>query len=91
MIMIERRVTLPTIGLIAGTRAALGVGLGLIVADRLSPEMRRAAGWALVAIGALTTFPLVAEVLGSKRSTSQMAKTDLRVRQDSISPYVTTS
>jgi hypothetical protein len=42
--MRERQVTLPTIALIAGTRAALGVGLGLLLAGRLSPEQRRAAG-----------------------------------------------
>jgi hypothetical protein len=64
--MIEREVALPTIGLIAGTRAALGVGIGLLLADRLTPEQRRAAGWALVAIGALTTIPLVVQVLGSR-------------------------
>src|SRR5437867_2785824 len=63
-IMRERQINLPTIGLIAGTRVALGIGLGLILADRFSLEQRRAAGWALVAVGALTTIPLVAEVLG---------------------------
>jgi hypothetical protein len=63
--MIERRVNLPTIGLIAGTRVALGVGLGLLVADRLTPERREACGWALLAVGALSTIPLVWEVFGS--------------------------
>lgn len=64
--MIEREVALPTIGLIAGTRAALGVGIGLLLADRLTPEQRRAAGWALVTLGTLTTIPLVAQVLDSR-------------------------
>lgn len=63
--MIEHRVNLPTIGLIAGTRVALGVGLGLLVADRLTPERREACGWTLLAVGALSTIPLVWEVLGS--------------------------
>jgi len=54
---------LPELAMIAGTRVALGVGLGLLVAGRLSTPQRAAAGWALVAIGALTTIPLAADVL----------------------------
>jgi hypothetical protein len=33
--MREASITLPELGLIAGTRAALGAGLGLLLADRL--------------------------------------------------------
>ena len=47
----------PTLGFIVATRAALGVGVGLLIADRLSDSQRRRAGRALVAIGALTTIP----------------------------------
>jgi hypothetical protein len=61
--MIHRTVTLPELGLIAGTRVALGAGIGLLLADRLSDEQRRAAGWTLLAVGALTTIPLAAGVL----------------------------
>jgi hypothetical protein len=63
-----RKVHLPLaeLGLIAGTRVALGVGLGLLVAGRLSLPQRAAAGWALVAIGVLTTIPLAADVLGRR-------------------------
>jgi ATP-dependent DNA ligase len=32
--------------------------------------LRRAAGWALFAVGALTTIPLAAEVLGQRRSST---------------------
>jgi hypothetical protein len=52
--------------LIAGTRAALGVGIGLLLADRLSREQRRAAGLALLAVGVVTTFPIVADILGRR-------------------------
>ncbi|HEX5442885.1 MAG TPA: hypothetical protein VFW87_03605 [Pirellulales bacterium] len=62
--MRETHFTFPELGLIAGTRAALGAGLGLLMADRFSPEQRRAVGWTLVAVGALTTVPLVMEALG---------------------------
>ncbi len=61
--MIRRTVTLPEIGLIAGTRAALGAGIGLLLADRLSDDQRRAVGWTLFAVGAVTTIPLVANVV----------------------------
>jgi len=62
--MTERSLTIPEIILIAGTRVALGVGVGLLIADRLDRDARKAAGWALVAVGALTTIPIVAGVLG---------------------------
>jgi hypothetical protein len=65
--MRETQVTLPELGLIAGTRVALGVGLGLLLAGRLSEDQRRAAGWALLLVGAATTVPLAFEVLGGGR------------------------
>jgi hypothetical protein len=87
-IMRERHVKLPTIGLIAGTRVALGIGIGLLLADQLTPEQRRAAGWTLLALGALTTIPLAMEVLGEGQADGQ---DDLRVRRNPVSPYVTAS
>ena len=51
--MTERGMTIPEIMLIAGTRVALGAGLGLLIADGLSRDSRKGAGWALLAIGAL--------------------------------------
>jgi hypothetical protein len=57
--MKERTVTIPEIVLIAGTRVALGVGIGLLLADRLNQDQRRAAGCALFSVGALSTVPIV--------------------------------
>ncbi len=65
--MRETRVTLPELALIGGTRALLGAGLGLLLADRLPEGQRRAVGWTLLLIGALTTVPLAFEVLGGGR------------------------
>jgi hypothetical protein len=62
--MREKYVTVPELALIAGTRALLGAGLGLLIADRLPEAQRRAVGWTLVLVGALTTIPLAFEVLG---------------------------
>ncbi len=65
--MRETRLTLPEVGLLAGTRVAAGVGIGLLLADRLSPEQRKAIGWSLLIVGALTTIPLAIEVFGNSR------------------------
>lgn len=56
--------TVPEIGLIAGTRAAAGAGLALLLSNRLNPEQRRAVGWTLLAVGIATTIPLVVQVFG---------------------------
>ncbi len=65
--MRETTLTLPELGLVAGTRAALGAGIGLLVADRLDDDTRRAIGWTLVLVGVATTIPLAIEVLGKRR------------------------
>jgi len=61
--MKNREVNLPQLGLIAATRVMLGIGIGLLVSGRFSPEMRRRRGWTLLAIGALSTVPLALSVL----------------------------
>ena len=69
--MRETRITLPELVLVAGTRAALGAGLGLLLADRLSADQRRAVGWTLFLVGALSTVPLALEVFGRSRPFTQ--------------------
>ncbi len=71
--MQERSVTIPELVLIAGTRVALGAGVGLLLGERLGRDTRKGAGWALLAFGALTTIPIVAGVLGKSR-VSQLRK-----------------
>ena len=56
--MKETRLTFPELALIAGTRAMLGGGIALLLADRLDKEQRKAVGWTLFLAGALTTVPL---------------------------------
>jgi hypothetical protein len=65
----KREFTIPELMLIAGTRVALGVGLGLLIADRLNKDQRTGAGWALLGVGVLTTIPILKGVL-SKRTVS---------------------
>jgi hypothetical protein len=61
--MKEKTLTMPQIGLIAVTRVALGLGLGLLLSPKFDERERRGAGWALFAVGALATVPLVGSVL----------------------------
>ena len=60
--MKQPEVTVPQIGLIAGTRAMLGAGIALLLSEKLGDEQRRAIGWTLVAVGAVTTIPLVLQL-----------------------------
>jgi hypothetical protein len=64
--MKKAELTLPEIALIAGTRGMLGAGAGLLLADRLNNDQRKAIGWTLLIVGAVSTIPLAIEVL-SKR------------------------
>ena len=71
--MFSTKITLPELGLIAGTRAALGAGIGLLLADRMKPDQRRAVGWTLVAVGVVSTFPLLAQMLSSREEEDEQA------------------
>jgi hypothetical protein len=62
--MKEISITRPELILVAGTRVALGVGVGLLLADRFTDTSRRAIGWTLTLFGALITVPIALEVLG---------------------------
>jgi hypothetical protein len=63
-------VPLPLLGFVIATRAALGAGLGLLLADRLPPQRRRGLGLALVGFGAATTIPAV-RLLSRRLRTAQ--------------------
>jgi hypothetical protein len=65
--MMERKLTIADFILIAGTRVALGAGIGLLFSTRLNNDQRKAAGIALAVIGGLTTIPLALNVRKSMR------------------------
>ncbi len=48
---------LPTLGFVVATRAALGIGLGLLLSEQMSDARRRRVGLSLVALGAASTVP----------------------------------
>ena len=63
-----KKISLPELSLLVGTRVIFGFGIALLIADRLSEPQRKAVGWALAAIGAVSTIPLAMEILGRKNN-----------------------
>ena len=61
--MKAKDLTIPELVLLAGTRVTLGVGLGLLIADRMGRDTRRGAGWGLFTFGALSALPIVVGIL----------------------------
>ena len=68
--MRELQLTLPELAMVAGTRAILGAGLGLLLADRLPEGQRKAVGWTLFLIGVVITAPLAMEAFGNGHDTT---------------------
>jgi len=66
--MIEPKLTIADIILIAGTRIVLGAGIGLLLSSRLNDDQRKAAGLVLALVGGLTTIPLAIGVIGKTRT-----------------------
>ena len=65
--------TIPEVAFIAGTRGALGAGIGLLLSARMKGSRRRAIGWTLIAIGAVTTIPAAKKLFGQRSISSHAA------------------
>ena len=65
--MKKAELSLPEIALIGGTRGMLGAGIALLLADKLNQGQRKAIGWTLFLVGAISTIPLAVEVLDKRR------------------------
>jgi hypothetical protein len=63
----KTELTIPEVALIGGTRGMLGAGAALLLADKLSADERKAVGWTLFLIGALSTIPLAMNVLSKRK------------------------
>lgn len=66
--------SVPEIAIIGGTRAALGAGIGLLLADRLNDDQRRAVGWTLVAVGVISTIPIAVGLFGGQKTGGGIAE-----------------
>jgi len=53
---------LPLDGLLILTRTAFGLGIGMLVADKIKSPVRQATAIALVALGVLAAVPLLVKV-----------------------------
>jgi hypothetical protein len=53
---------LPVDPLLVLTRTAIGLGLGILVAEKIKPPLRQAAAIALVTIGALAAAPWLVKI-----------------------------
>ena len=64
--MKKAEVTLPDLALVIGTRALGAAGVALLLADKLPKDTRKAVGWTLTLVGAVTTIPLAISLFGKK-------------------------
>ena len=59
------RLDLPELGMIVATRAILGAGIALLLADRFTRDERRTIGATLTVVGLVTTIPAIWAVCGN--------------------------
>ena len=73
--MRQATLTIPEVGLIAATRGMAGAGAALLIADKLTPRKKKMLGWPLFLVGALSTIPIVLDVMRkSTCNTAEMAR-----------------
>lgn len=65
-IVMVSKLNMAEIMLIAGTRMALGAGIGLLLSTRMNNDQRKAAGLSLALVGGFTTVPLIMNVISKK-------------------------
>jgi hypothetical protein len=70
--MKTREVSVPELALLAGTRGMLGVGIGLLLADRFGHARRTRVGRTLLAIGAASTVPLAWRIFHHAPETDEL-------------------
>jgi hypothetical protein len=71
-------VTLPEMAIVAITRGIAGAGVGLLLGGSLQRETRRALGWVLLAIGAVTTVPIVLALTSSRQPAREDGREETR-------------
>ena len=73
--MRSRTISIPILAAIGSTRGMLGAGLGLLAAHRLSDSRRRTVGRSLLAVGLLSTIPLLLYVFRGRDVEASSAET----------------
>jgi len=64
-------VTLLQLGILTGTRAVAGAGLALLLSGKATSEQRKAVGWSLLGVGAVTYIVLVIDLLLRSRISAE--------------------
>jgi hypothetical protein len=70
-------------GIVAVTQAAVGCGIGLLVASRLQSTARKITGWIMVSLGVASATPLVVGYFARSANRPGSARA-MRRRLDSI-------
>ena len=65
-----KSVTVPELALIAATRGMIGFGAGLLLANKIKGNRRKAVGWLLFLSGLASTVPIAMHVFGKKDGTA---------------------
>lgn len=74
---------LPVTGLVALSQAAIGLGVGLLVADKMEVNARQRTAIALIGAGAAAVIPFVAGIY-DRVSHREASARDMQRRLDSI-------
>ena len=64
--MQSKTLTIPEIAIIGATRAVIGFGAGLLLADKLKSGRRKSLGWALFVSGLASTIPIAMRLFNKK-------------------------
>ena len=74
---------LPVSGVVAFSQVAVGLGVGLLIADRIGHNARRSAAFALLGVGVASLVPLVVGV-ASNISNRPGSSREMRKRLEGI-------
>ena len=64
-------ISLPELVLVAATRGAIGVGVGLMISNAISRKKRKAIGLPLFVGGLLSTIPIAMRIFGKHKTENE--------------------
>ena len=65
-------ISLPELVLVAATRGAIGIGVGLLISTAISRKKRKAIGLPLFVGGLLSTIPIAMNIFGQNKSENEI-------------------
>jgi hypothetical protein len=68
-----KSLSIPEIAIFAATRGAIGLGAGLLLADKLKQGRRKTIGWSLFLSGLASTIPIAMHIFHKKEATPSVA------------------